>query len=57
MTFDTSAYYRLTNLFLGPDQSLDVRPDGRGFLRMAPTENVSGQLWKLAPHAGSIGYL
>lgn len=47
MSFDTSFYYRLTNEFLGSGQALDVIPDGSGRLKMAPTGNFSGQLWKL----------
>jgi hypothetical protein len=43
---DTSYYYRLTNSYLGPNQSLDVNPDGSRRLRMAPTGNYSGQFWK-----------
>lgn len=45
--FDTSFYYRLTNNFLGMDQSLDVRSDGSYLLKMAQTGNYSGQFWKL----------
>lgn len=47
MSFDTSFYYRLTNNFLGPDQALDVSPDGSGGLMMAKTADQSGQFWRL----------
>ena len=49
---DTSFYYRLTNTFLGPGQSLDVRSDGSYLLKMAPTGNYTGQFWKLVPLGG-----
>jgi len=47
MSFDTSFYYRLTNKFQGPNQSLDVHPDGSRRLKMAPTGDFSGQHWRL----------
>lgn len=47
---DTSAYYRLTNSFLGPTQALDVVNDGTGSgrLKMADVGNYSGQHWHFA---------
>lgn len=47
MSFDTSFYYRLTNKFQGPNQSLDVHSDGSRRLKMASTANFSGQHWRL----------
>ena len=45
---DTSFYYRLTNEFLGKDQSLDARSDGNYDLMMAQTEDLKkSQFWKL----------
>ncbi len=44
---DTSVFYRLTNNFLGPGQSLDVVPDGSGLLKMEVSGDPSGQLWRL----------
>src|SRR6516162_9535062 len=52
MSLDTSFYYRFTNNFLGPGQSLDVIPDGSCRLQMAQTENDSGQSWKLVDLGG-----
>jgi len=49
---DTSVLYRLTNNFLGHDQSLDVNPDGSGRLMMAPTGDYTGQLWHLVARGG-----
>lgn len=48
---DTSAYYRLTNAFLGSSQSLDVVNDGPNFsgkLKMAESGDFSGQFWHFA---------
>ena len=47
---DTSAYYRLTNNWLGYSQALDVVEDGTksGKLTMAATGNTSGQHWHFA---------
>src|SRR5437660_6835330 len=47
MSIDTSFYYRLTNKFQGPGQSLDVQTDGSGRLKMAPSADFSGQHWRL----------
>ena len=47
MSLDTSFYYRLTNKFQGPGQSLDVHSDGSRRLKMAPTADFSGQHWRL----------
>ena len=47
MAFDTTVYYRLTNTFQGPGQSLDVKSDGSRRLKMAPTADFSGQHWRL----------
>ena len=47
MSLDTSFYYRLTNKFQGPGQSLDVHSDGSRRLKMASTANFSGQHWRL----------
>jgi hypothetical protein len=47
MSLDTSFYYRLTNRFQGPGESLDVHSDGSRRLKMAPTADYSGQYWKL----------
>ena len=44
---DISVYYRLTNSYLGPGQSLNVIPDGSGLLQMSPTGDSSGQHWRL----------
>jgi M6 family metalloprotease-like protein len=52
MSFDTSFSYRLTNRFLGPGQSLDVRSDGSCRLKMAPTGDYSGQHWRLVARSG-----
>jgi M6 family metalloprotease-like protein len=52
MSFDTSYYYRLTNNFLGPGQSLDVIPDGSCLLTMAQTGDYTGQWWKLVDQGG-----
>jgi M6 family metalloprotease-like protein len=51
---DSAFYYRLTNRFLGPGQSLDVSvgTDGTGRLMMAPSASVSGQLWRLRDEGG-----
>lgn len=44
---DTSAYYRLTNTYLGTSQSLDIVNDGNDSrkLKMANSGNFSGQFW------------
>ena len=52
MGLDTSQYYRLTNLFQGPGQALDVKADGTGRLMTAPSADVSGQYWKLVDAGG-----
>jgi M6 family metalloprotease-like protein len=52
VSFNTSYYYRLTNTFLGADQSLDVIPDGSCRLRMGQTGDYSGQFWKLVDQGG-----
>jgi M6 family metalloprotease-like protein len=44
---NTSVLYRLTNNALGHGQSLCLHPDGSGRLRMAPTGDSVGQLWRL----------
>src|SRR5262245_9073353 len=53
MSLDTSFYYRLTNKFQGPSQSLDVHSDGSKRLKMAPSANFSGQRWRLIDLGGS----
>lgn len=47
---DTKAYYRLTNIYLGAFQSLDVVDDASRFgkLKMANSGNFSGQFWHFA---------
>jgi M6 family metalloprotease-like protein len=52
MGLDTTSYYRLTNSFLGRGQALDVKPDGSGHLMMAPSADVTGQLWRLVDLGG-----
>jgi M6 family metalloprotease-like protein len=47
MSIDTSQYYRLTNMFSGAGQALDVKADGTGLLKMETTANYSGQFWRL----------
>src|SRR5213082_495432 len=47
MSLYTSFYYRLTNKFQGPAQSLDVHSDGSRRLKMAATANFNGQHWRL----------
>lgn len=49
---DTSVFYRLTNGFLGPGRSLDVRSDGSGQLSMGTSNDSSGQKWRLAARDG-----
>jgi hypothetical protein len=46
-SFDTRFYFRLTNDFLGPGQSLDVHNPGSSRPRMSTTADAPGQLWKL----------
>lgn len=54
--WDPSYYYRLTNDYRGPNESLDSYPDGTYNCWMGPTGNYSGQLWYFLPIAGSGGY-
>lgn len=51
---DPSAYYRLTNNYLGTHKALDVVNDGTnsGKLQMAKTGNFSGQFWHFAKLSG-----
>jgi len=50
--FDTKSYYRLTTQWQGDGKSLDVVNDGKNNqLILAPTENVSGQSWRITPLA------
>jgi len=51
-SFDTHFYYRLTNDFLGPGQSLDVYNAGTSRLKMSTTADSPGQLWKLVDVGG-----
>ncbi len=53
MSFDPTRYYQLTHKTLGPNQALDVNPDGSGRLMMASTGSASGQSWQLADLPGS----
>ena len=50
VSIESSAYYRLTNDYLGPSQALDVVNDGTnsGKLKMADVGNYSGQFWHFA---------
>jgi hypothetical protein len=54
--WDPSYYYRLTNDYRGPNESLDSYPDGTYNCWMGPTGNYSGQHWYFLPIAGSGGY-
>lgn len=45
VNFDENKYYRLTNIWMGEDRSLDVNPDNLTMM-MAPTSNANGQFWK-----------
>lgn len=48
--FDSRNYYRLTTQWQGDGKSLDVVNDGKNNqLILAPTDNVSGQSWKITP--------
>jgi len=52
-----SQWYRLTNIFAGPNFALDVLNDNgsasSGILLMSPSSNVSGQYWQLTPYPTS----
>jgi hypothetical protein len=41
--------YRLTNVLLGSDRSIDNYPEGNHPPFMGPTGNYSGQCWHLTP--------
>ncbi|KAH0551454.1 hypothetical protein GP486_007333 [Trichoglossum hirsutum] len=54
-SFDSNAWYRLTNRYLGTSIALDVINDGlndtEGLLTMAPSADYSGQYWQLLPQS------
>lgn len=48
LEFDENKYYRLTNIWVGEEYSLDVNPENM-VISMTPIGASDGQLWKIMP--------